>query len=59
MPLRPIEIECASFADIDREIHAIVGNSDSRWMFRGHRNASWRLQARIERFVEHLESENG
>jgi hypothetical protein len=49
MSLPAKELTCATWADLEREIEALVGPDPYQWLFRGHQQASWQLAPRIER----------
>jgi|ERR1035438_1999693 hypothetical protein len=42
-------MDCRTFGDLDRAIDVLVGDEPYKWLFRGHRELSWRLAPRLER----------
>ena len=50
--LRPQELDCHTYGDLDRAIEMLVGDEPYRWLFRGHTEFSWRLAPRLERVCE-------
>lgn len=50
--LLPVDMECLSFADFDTVVEHLMGEDGSEWIFRGQREASWRLASRLERFCQ-------
>lgn len=47
--LKPQEMDCRTFGDLNRAIEVLVGDEPYRWLFRGHTELSWRLAPRLER----------
>ena len=51
-PLLPKELWCETWAELYNGIDEFSGAEPYQWLFRGHRNASWRLTPRIERVCD-------
>jgi hypothetical protein len=49
MSLSVNELLCATWADLENAIEVLVGPDPYQWLFRGHQQASWQLEPRIER----------
>jgi hypothetical protein len=49
MTLAPLERYCESWEALQSTIEELAGATPYRWLFRGHRKASWRLEPSLER----------
>ena len=60
--LVPTEVDCSSLEDLDHKLSLLdnaVTRDPGNWIFRGHRNASWKLEPRIERLCPSLNERSG
>jgi hypothetical protein len=49
MILSPLECHCATWEALYVKLEELSGANPFRWLFRGHREASWRLEPSLER----------